>query len=265
MTTETISSYVKTDFADRSREAEQLLREVATEGRTELLTSERAYLARELGWDATEITKQLRRVNSILRLQSIAGRPEDREAALQECQTATDLLAKQGPKIEEKIDKLRAELAGLERDATTSAKRVEAQGQAVEQLRSHCPVDIAERVKTARKIVESTIGADLRNAKSRHHELRCILNIDNVYASPEKHLESLQRLLPAGVSKTVDSGKMIRLAYSPQWVTLKAECQVELDELTARLPELQAEYDAAVQQAELPLDYYSDPKNQEND
>ena len=50
---------------------------------------------------------------------------------------------------------------------------------------------------------------------------------------------------------------MIRLSYSPQWPTLKSESQVEFDELTARLPELQAEYDAAIEQVEVPLDFYS--------
>ena len=257
MTTETLTSYVRSDFADRAREAEQLLIEVCRENRTELLTSERAYLARELGWDATEITKQLRRVNSILRLQSIAGRPEDREAALQECQTATDLLAKESPKIQQKIAELQAKLNGLERDASTAQRRVEQQGDAVQQLRGHASDEIREGVRQAVKIVEAGIGQDLRDAKSRRHELRCILNIDNVYASPEKHLESLQRLLPKAVSKSVDAGKMIRLAYSAQWVALRTECQTELDELQQRLPKLQAEYDQAIEQVEAPLDYYS--------
>ena len=265
MITETISNYVRSDFADCAREAEQLLIEVATEGRTELLTSERAFLAREMHWDDVAVKKQLRRVNSILRLQAIAGSPSDREAALQECQVATDLLAKESPKIQQKIQELQAKLNGLERDATTAQKRVEAQSEAIQQLRSHAPDDIKERVRQAVKVVEAGIGQDLRDAKARHHELVCILNVGGVYPTQEKHLESLQRLLPKAVSKTVDGWKMIRLSYSSEWPTSKPECQAELAELEQRLPELQAEYDAAVQQAELPLDYYSDPKNQEND
>jgi len=37
-----------------------------------------------------------------------------------------------------------------------------------------------------------------------------------------------------------------------------------LAELQSKLPGLQALYDDAVRQAELPLDFYSDPKNSES-
>ena len=40
-------------------------------------------------------------------------------------------------------------------------------------------------------------------------------------------------------------------------MTLKANCLAELEELEQRLPELQAEYDAAIEQVEVPLDFYS--------
>ena len=188
MTTDTLSNYIRSDFADRSSESEQLLRELAMEGRTNLLTSERAFLAREMGWDDAEVKRQLRRVNTIMRLQAIAGSPEDREAGLNECQTSVDLLAKQGPKIEEKIQKLQAELSGLERDAGTSQRRVEQQAEAVAQLRQHCPQDIVERVQQAVKVVESGIGQTLRDAKGRHSELTAILNLNNVFDRPEKHI-----------------------------------------------------------------------------
>lgn len=265
MTADTLGNYVRSDFADRSRESEQLLIEIIREGRTELLTSERAFLAREMGWDEAEVKRQMRRVNTIVRLQAIAGRPEDRDAALIECQTSVDLLAKEGPKIEAKIEKLRAELSGLERAASTAQKRVEAQSEAVQQLRNHCPQDIVERVRQAVKVVEAGIGQDLRDAQSRHHELKCILNIDNVYESKETHLGfGLKNLLRAAVTQSVE-GNMIRLSYSPEWPLLRVECEREFSELSGRLPELQAEYDEAIRQAELPLSYYADPKNQEQD
>lgn len=264
MTADTLSNYVRSDFADRSQEAEQLLREVAMEGRTELLTSERAFLAREMGWDESEIKRQLRRVKSIVRLQAIAGRPEDREAALTECQTSVDLFAKQGPKITEKIDKLRAELSALERDANTSQNRVEAQSDAVQQLRKLCPQNIVERVQQAVKLIESGIGQTLRDATSRHRELQGILNLGNIYESPQKHLDALRFLLRAAVTEGV-SGGLITRAYSPEWPALKAGSEIEYADLSGRLPELQAEYDEAIRQAELPLSFYANPKNQEND
>jgi archaellum component FlaC len=217
-----------------------------------------------MGWDEAEVKRQLRRVNTIMRLQAIAGRPEDREAALIECQTSVDLLAKQGPKIEEKIEKLRAELSGLERDASTSQKRVEAQSEAVQQLRNHCPQDIKERVQQAVQIVEAGIGQDLRTATARHRELQSVLNLGNIYQSPQKHLDALKFLSRAAVLEGA-SGGFITRAYSPEWPAIKAGSEIEYADLSGRLPELQAEYDEAIRQAELPLSYYADPKNQEQD
>jgi hypothetical protein len=256
MTADTLSNYVRSDFADRAREAEQLVIEVVMEGRTEFLTSERAFLAREMGWDEKQARKELVRVRNILRLQAIAGRPEDREAALTECQTSVDLLAKQGPKIEEKIEKLRAELSGLERAASTAQKRVEAQSEAVQQLRTLCPQDIKERVQQAIRIVEAGIGQDLRTATARHRELQGILNLGNVYESPQKHLDALKFLLRSAVLEGVSSGFVTR-AYSPEWPMLRSQCESEYAAICERLPQLQTEYDAAIEQAELPLGFYA--------
>jgi hypothetical protein len=254
---ETIGQDIRQDFVERSREAEALLIEISREGRTDFLTSERAFFVREMGWSPDDAKRELRRVNTILRLQAIAGTSKDREAALKECQVSTDLLAKEEPKILEQIAKLESKLAGLRRDASTAQKRVEQQGEAKQQLRSHCPPDIKETVKLAVKTVEAGIGQQLRDAKARHHELRCILNIDNVYESAEKHIEyGLKRLLKAAVSETVNR-QIISRSYSPEWPSLKAECQDEYGELCQRLPELQAEYDQQIEQAEAPLSFYA--------
>jgi hypothetical protein len=256
-TIETVKDFVREDFVERSREAESLLVEVAKEGRNDFLVSERAFLVREMGWDVEEQKRQLRRVKTILRLQAIAGTSEDREAALKECQVSTDLLAKEEPKILEQIAKLESKLAGLKRDASTAQKRVEQQGEAVQQLRTRCPEDIKETVKLAVKVVEDGIGHQLRDAKARHHELRCILNIDNVYESAEKHIEyGLRRLLPEAV-QTATEGRMMRYGYSAEWPMLKSQCQLEYAALCQQVPELQAEYDTAIERAELSLGFYA--------
>jgi hypothetical protein len=254
---ETIGQDVRQDFVERSREAEALLVEISREGRTDFLVSERAFLAREMGWSVDEQKKQLRRVNTILRLQAIAGDQKARDAALKECQVSTDLLAKQGPKIQQKIEQLQSELAGLERDASLSQRRVEQQAEAVSQLRSHCPADIKESVSLAVKVVEASVGQQLRDTQSRQNELRCILNIDNVYPDPKTHLEfGLKHLLPAAVRESV-SNNMIARGYSPEWPMLRSQCESEYAAICERLPELQAEYDAAIEQAERPLGFYA--------
>lgn len=256
MTTETLSQFVRADFHDRSREADQLLTEVCLEGR-ELLAGERAFLAREMGWDVAEIKKQRRRVSGILRLKAICGRPEDRVAAATEAQIAADLLAKEGPKIEQKIQELQSKMAAMERDERLSAKRVEEQTDAVTQLRRLCPEDVAEAVRAEVKVVEAGVGQDLRDATARAHTLRCAIN-DGVYDSPKKHIEySLLNFAPEAV-ETIVVNSMIQRRYSAAWPTLRAEFQAELAELNERLPELQAEYDSQIQAAEKPLDYHSD-------
>ena len=255
---------VQQDFADRSHEAELLLFDVCREGRTEFLTSERAYLARELNWDEKKCRQELARVHRVLRLQAIAGSPAGREAALSECMTATDLHAKQGPKITQDIEKLQAKLSGMERDASAAIRRAEQQADACTQLRTMCPVAIVDGVNRERRALEAGVGQDLRDSKSRHHELMCNLDLDNVYESKEKHIEyGLLRSLPAAVAKIVVN-QILRYDYSAEWPSLKAKCAAEYAAITEKLPELQAVYDDAVRQAELPLDFYSDPKNSES-
>lgn len=261
-TIETVKDFVREDFIERSREAESLLVEVAKEGRNDFLVSERAFLVREMGWDVEEQKRQLRRVNTILRLQAIAGTSKDREAALKECQVSADLLAKEEPKILEQIAKLESKLAGLKRDASTAQKRVEQQSEAKQQLRSHCPADIKEAVKLAVKVVEASIGQQLREAKARHHELRCILNIDNVYENQGRHLEyALSKNLPDAVEIVLHGpaggNRTIERRYSAAWPALRAQCQQEYAAVCEQIPDLQAEYNAAIEQAELPLGFYA--------
>lgn len=256
----TMTMEVRSDFADRTADVEQLLIEVVQSGRTELLTSERAYVAREMGWDEVELKRQLRRVANILRLRAIAGSPADREAALTECQVSADLLTKEEPKILAKIQELQVKLSGLQRDASTAQKRVTAQAEAVQQLRQFVPPDVKEKVQQAVKAVEAGIGQDLRNAQARHHELKCILN-PSLYESQDAYLEfGLKNLLPAAVTAVTD-GNMIRRRFSPEWPALKEAAETEFRELAERLPTMQAEYDAAIEQAESGLDFYANGSN----
>ena len=254
---ETMSTFVLEDYADRSREAEQLARDVIGEGRIEFSTAEKAHLAREMNWDERQCRDELRRVRNVSRLQGIAGRPEDRAATSLECQTATDLLAKQGPILESKISELQTRLEGLRRDSRLSEKRVEEQTLAVQQLREVCPVAIVDGVNRERRALEAGVGQDLRDSKSRHHELMCNLNLNNVYESKEKHIEyGLLRSLPAAVAKIVVN-QILRYDYSAEWPSLKAKCAAEYAAITEKLPELQSVYDDAVQVSEMPLNFYT--------
>jgi len=125
-----------------------------------------------------------------------------------------------------------------------------------------------DKVRTI--LLTEGIGAELRAATARHHELKCILNVDSVYDEQKKHIEyGLKRLLPEAVKETIDGppggNRSIRYSYSAMWLILKAKCEIEFALLNKKLPELQRKYDEALAIVEAPLAYYADPKNWAND
>ena len=196
--------------------------------------------------------------------QAIAGRPDAREAALLEAETSAAILEKEQPKLEAKIAELQTKLAALERDARLSAKRCDEQRDAVSKLRELVPSHIRQKVEQGILILNTEgVGATLREVKSRHHELVCILNVGDVYESTARHIEfGLRQLFPEAVTQT-DENRWNQYVYSPSWPGLKSAAEVEFAELNSKLPELQAAYDAELAEIENRLDFYSN--GQQND
>ena len=253
-----------TCFADEIQESfhadhvqsEWLLADIVRQGRTPT-PAEYVFFAR-CGWAPPLVNDQFRRMLQVLRIQPIAGSPADREATALEAETSAAILEKEGPKLEQKIAELQAKLSGLERDARLSRKRCEEQRDAVSRLRELLPQHVQSKVDQAKVILNNEgVGVDLREAKTRHHELVCILNVGGVYARQEKHIEYALRMnLPEAVN-TITEGGMNRYVYSASWPGLKAAAELEFAEVAAKLPELQAAYDAELAVIELALDFYS--------
>ncbi len=253
---------IEESFRNDLEESEMLLRDITEQSRKPT-PAEYVFFAR-CGWDEVRTRDQLRRMYQALNLVPVAGSPATREAAEAEAKTSSSVLESEGPKIREKLDKLQKQLDGLERDARLSAKRCEEQRDAVSKLRELVPLHVRQQVDQATTVLNTSgVGATLREAKSRHHELVCVLNHGGVYDRPEKHIEyGLRRLLPEAVRTTVE-GQMIRYAYSPEWPALKTAAETEFAELNQRLPGLQAAYDQELAAIELGLDFYSN--GQQND
>ena len=236
-----------------------------------LEASHYAFGLSRLGLEERKVNERWREVVQAMNLVAIMGTPEQRLAALDEAATAAAVYEKETPKLAEQIAKLVAKRDGLERDARLSSKRVEQQAEAVLKSREFVPRYISKRVGAAETLLNTEgVGADLRAATSRLQELKCILNLNQVYESQNKHLEyGLRRQLPDAVRTIIegpkDGNRSLRYAYSDQWPSLKAECQKEYDELSERLPEIQREYDEALAIVQAPLGYWTDPKNWEND
>ena len=251
---------IAASFRNDLEEAETLLQDITRQNRTPN-AAELAFFAR-LAWDQRKIGDNLRRVNQAMAQSAIAGTPADREAAETEEKISIEIAEKEVPKHRAKAEEHTSKADAYERAARLASKKVEQHRESKMKCREFAPLADRQKVDEAKSILNTQgVGADLRAAKSRHQELVCVLNVGGVYDSPAKHIEyALRRNLPEAVTKTVDGGGMIRLAYSPEWPALKSAAEVEFAELNSKLPELQAAYDAELFEIEKGLDFYSNPQ-----
>jgi len=235
-------------------EADYLLRDITLANRKPN-HAESVFFQQKLGWSEKQVNDQMRRMNSVLRLQAIAGTPADRQAATTEAETSADILAKEQPKLESKISELQSKLEALQRDARLSQKRCEEQTQAVQQLRTMCPQHIQQRVESKVGTIANTLRREVLDVESRISELENCL-------TPAKHqnqslyLEALRRSFREAVNAHVE-GRSLTYRLSPAWPTIRSEIEAELSDLQAKLPGLRASYDDAIETAEMPLNFYT--------
>jgi len=157
-----------------------------------------------------------------------------------------------------------AKIAAIERDKRLTEKSLEVTREELAELPKDAPPFLRKKIGKAETLLNTQgIGGGLRDAKQREHELRCILNLGNVYESPDRHIEyGLKRLCPDAVISTAHN-RMMSYGYSPAWPGIKADCEREYAEVTARIPELQAAYDVALAEVKRPLiDYFMNPDNE---
>jgi len=244
-----------------SESADDLLKDITVANRKPN-HAETVFFQQKMGWDDIRVRDQLRRMHSVLRNQAIAGCEADRQAAQDECKTSADVLSKEEPKLTAKIAELQSKLASLERDARLSEKRVEEQSQAVLQLRELVPTHVRDFVNQAVGTIAHTLRREVLDAESRIHELQCCTT-PSKYQNQPLYLEALKRSFREAITDHVE-GRSLTYRLAPAWPGIRIAIEAELAELQSKLPGLQALYDDAVRQAELPLDFYSDPKNSES-
>jgi hypothetical protein len=222
-----------------------------------LIESDYAFTAARLNWDKKKTNTEFREVSDAMNLMAIAGTLEQQAAKEAEAEAAAGIFAKEGPKLEAKIQELQTKLNALERDKRLTEKRVEETREALAKLPTAAPGYVRKRVGKAETLLNTEgVGKELRDAKQREHELRCVLNLGNVYDRPASHIDALRRLCPDAVTSTVH-GQMMSYNYSLAWPGIKAAAETEYAEVTARIPELQAVYDVALAEVRKPLtDYF---------
>jgi len=235
-------------------EADFLLRDITRANRKPNY-AEAVFFQQKMNWSEKQVNDQMRRMNSVVRLQGVAGSEADRQAAQDECKTSADVLAKEQPRLETKIAELQSKLASLERDARLSQKRVDEQTQAVLQLRESVPQHIQKRVQSEVNAIANTLRRELLDAESRIQELQCCLS-PSKYPSQALYLESLRRSFRDAVNDHIE-GRSRTFQLSPAWPGIRIAIESELSDLQAQLPDLKAEYTAAIEAAEMPLSYYT--------
>jgi hypothetical protein len=245
---------VAQDHAEEVQAVDTLLAEI-TQANRRATHAELCYFSKNLNWDESDVKRELRRMHSVLRLQSIAGGLEDRQAAAKEAETSTQILEKEGVKVADQIAKLQAKLASMERDQRLAVKRVEDQSEAVKQLRELCPEHIRKSVNDERGRLDSSIMRQIQDAQTRTNELECCLTPSR-YPSESAYLEALERSCREAVH-VGNNGRMIRRQLSPTWPSIRDSMETELQGLRDSITALQEQYDAAIGPIESKLDYYA--------
>lgn len=245
---------IAAERAEKILDADSILEEIVRADRRASV-AELGWFSSELHWNETTVRAEIRRMGNVLRLRSIAGSPANREAASQEAEVAVGILSKEGPKISDQIDKLTAKLSGLERDARLSAKRVEDQQQAVEQLRALAPESVREAVRHRQSELDHSVGRALHDAHGRQNELACCLD-ETRYPSKSAWLEQLQRSA-RDATQIVQQGGYQKVELSAKWPAIRVAMAAELAELNEKIPQLEAELAERTAAINSGLDFYA--------
>lgn len=249
---------IRDDFEFECESADVLLRDIVLRDQTPTY-AETVTFKQKMGWDEKTIRDQLRRMHNVLRLQAIAGSPANREATIKEAETSAAVLENKRPKLLDTISKAEAELKRLEDDARKAAKRADEQRDATMRLRTLPTNAIREKVNHAVNAIENTIGRQILDMGARIGELECWLD-PSQYPNEQAYLEGLQR----SFRPAVIVNEYHRRALSPEWPAIRSGIQRELAELKEQIEPLKVQRQQMTEQAEKPLDFYSDPENWNN-
>jgi len=263
MTINCLADEIAESHEHDAEEFEQILRDLVTQGR-KLEVSHYAFAQSRLGLDQKKANDEYRRMTRVVNLLNICGTPEQQQSKREAAKVAAEVALKEVPKHRAKAEEHTAKADAYERDQRLAEKAVEHTDEALSKLPEVAPGYLRKRVSQAESLFNSHgLGKELRDAVSRQHELKVLLNFGNILESQDRHLDALRRLCRDAVSQQAD-GRMLRFSYSPAWPGIKADAEREFAELTTRIPALQEAYDAELAKIRRPLvDYFMNPE--END
>jgi chromosome segregation ATPase len=242
------------DLLDRVTEADGVLRHILDrDGKPTI--AETSYFASEHDWHVANtptprgkksLRNELARMSRVMRFERAAGTKADREALAKEVDRTAAELRKQGPALDEKIAKLQAEKAQLERAASSTERRLCEAEQAAENLRECVPAEITAIADQATAIVkQSELGERLRELESRAAELRTIITMEGEQIVFYCSMYRREWLIGAGAR-----------VHATHWDNYRSQCERELVDLLPQLAQAKQAYDEALEAAKAPLDFY---------
>jgi uncharacterized small protein (DUF1192 family) len=238
------SSDILSGIGSNYRSALAILKTAAEAGR-KLAADEKFQLSSLVAWSGDEADRQLRKVESRIKFQRIAGSDEDRQAASQAVSDCESILEKRGAQIQAEVERLQAEFAKLQAERDRAAKRLEEMLNARQASRLQMPSDLKKLVERKRGEVKVALFPKVAEVETELNRCRAMVDFKS------KNSNDIQ-LLPKEfwTHHPIDR----RAVLKPEFAIYQAECESKIPQLEADLATAQAELDAALQSFDSSLD-----------
>ncbi len=226
--------------------ADRMLRLIVAENRQPNFT-ESTYFRGKLNWDPPKVNHELRRMANVMRLQAIAGKKADRAALEAELQTSSEILEREGPRLEKEIAKLTRQKEQLERAASNAQRRNGEVQDALDKLRKPelLRSDVLETFNERLQLFGRDVGSKINSLRIEisHREL-CLNRPDDL--SEQQWLDSI-RALDADCVRRDESSGVIRWQLNVEtWAVAQSRIQSEIESMRneiAALESQQAKFD----------------------
>jgi hypothetical protein len=243
------------DAAHEFEFADKLLKKIISEDRQPSF-SEMQFFKRKFDWSESEVTRQRRRLTNVMRLQAIAGKKKDREALEQERQTSSEILEREGPKLEKEIAKLTRQKEQLEKAVSNAMRRSGEVAEALEKLRSPelLRTDVLENYN-ARKRHFGAGPQSRMNALAieiRHRQI-CLNRPDDM--TEQVWLDSIRMLAPKAVARNTES-TFARYELTEHWPAAQATMMEEIETMQAEVDALELQRAAFDEEQKMVAELY---------
>jgi hypothetical protein len=238
------SSDILSGIGSNYRSALAILKTAAEAGR-KLAADEKFQLSSLVSWSGDESERQLRKVESRIKFQRIAGSEEDRQAASQAVSDCESILDKRGAQIQAEVERLQAEFGKLQADRDRAAKRLQEMLDAKQASRLQLPSDLKKLVERKRGEIKVALFPTVAAIETALNECRAMLAVDG---------RDTNRIFILPAKFWANDPISRKPILKPEFFAYQHECMLRIPELEQQLEVAQAELDAALQSFDSSLD-----------